>query len=216
MSKWKCGSVSGAAAGRPRRLSGDDGTSLVELMIGMMLMLIFMGMFTSAVVMMNTAMNKAQAVNLSSSQLNVAFSNLDTTVRYAAAISRPGQGLSGDWYVELRTTNTGVEVCTQLRMNVADSQLQRKTWTVGVVSAPLFVPLASGLTVDATLSDPSTKPFFLPPAGNAVVQQLTFNLQSPAGNASAQTTSVSTFTFTALNSTVPVPTSPICQQQGRP
>jgi type II secretory pathway pseudopilin PulG len=203
-----------------QRMSRDDGTSLIELMVGMMLMAIFMGMFTGAVVMMNNAMNKSQAVNLTASQLNVAFLNLDNTVRYAAFISTPGVGTSGDWYVELRVTDTGAEVCTQLRVDIASQQLQRRTWTVvnAVASTPgAWAPISSGISNGGAVSGASTQPFYLLPAlANTVFQQLTINLISPSGSGSSLTNSTSSFTFTALNSIIPAPTAPICQQQGRP
>lgn len=207
---------SGAARLR-QRMSRDEGTSLVELMVGMTLMVVFMGMFTGAVVMMNQAMNKSQAVNLSATQLNVAFLSLDKTVRYAAAIGKPGQGTSGsgDWYVELRVTNTGAEVCNQLRVDIVSQQLQSRTWTVvnALASTPsVWVPISSGVSNGAAVSGAATQPFYLVPVlANAVFQQLTVNLISPAGSGSSVTNSVSSFTFTALNSTVPAPTAPICQ-----
>jgi hypothetical protein len=203
-----------------QRMRQDDGTSLIELMVGMTLMLVFMGLFTGAVVMMNAAMNKAQAVNLSASQLNVAFLDLDNTVRYAAFISTPGVGTSGDWYVELRVTNTGAEVCTQLRVDVVSQQLQRRNWTVvnAVASTPgPWVPISSGISNGSAASGATTQPFYLMPAlANRVFQQLRINLISPSGSGSSLTNSTSSFTFTALNSTVPAPTASICQQQGRP
>ena len=202
-----------------RRLAQDEGTTLVELMVGMMLMVTFMGMFTTAIVLMSNSMNKAQAINLSSSQLNIAFSNLDKTVRYAAAITSPGIGTpSGDWYVEIRTTNTGSEVCTQLRVDIASQQLQDRTWTVvnTVASAPsAWIPIASGMSNGAAAAGSPLQPFVLiPPSTNVVFQQLTVNLVSPAGNGAGQTTSMSTFSFTALNSTATSAAS-ACQQQGR-
>ncbi len=214
-------------AGRLRqRMRRDDGTSLVELMVGMTLMIVFMAMFTGAVVMMNQALNKTQAVNLVSSQLNVAFSNLDTTIRYASYISKPGQGTSGDWYVELQVTNTGTEVCSQLRVDIASQQLQSRTWTVSASPSNLtaWVPISSGISNGTAVSGAATQPFSLVPAppdpgavlGNTLFQQLTINLISPAGSGTSLTTSTSSFTFTALNSTIPTPTTPICQQQGRP
>ena len=115
----------------------DRGTSLIELIVGMLIMTMFMAMFTSAVILMNRAENKADAVTQTSTQLNQAFLTLDKTVRYAAAISDPGTGTpSGDWYVELRTTNTGSEVCTQYRVDVATQQLQQRTWNVSVDGDP--------------------------------------------------------------------------------
>jgi type II secretory pathway pseudopilin PulG len=206
---------------RPR---DDDGTSLIELVVGMMVMSIFLAIFTGAIVAMNRAENKTESVSLTTSQLNQAYLTLDETVRYAAAISPPGTATSGDWYVELRTTNTGSEVCTQLRThpdpnNPATWQLQRRTWAVPLPSgsaptgwAPVTSYLANGGTGSAALA-----PFVL----NAVVaydtnaQQLTFNLATASGAGSTQTTSVSTYTFTAANSTIPAPAA-ICQDQGRP
>lgn len=203
-----------------QRLQQDDGTSLIELVVGMMLMAIFLGMFTGAIVMMNTAMNKSQAVNLSSSQLNTAFTSLDNTVRYAAFISTPGVGTSGDWYVELRVTNTGSEVCNQFRVDIASQQLQRRSWTVAnaAASAPTtWVPISSSISNGGAVAGANSQPFFMVPTqANSIYQQLTINLISPAGNGAAQTNSTSAFTFTALNSTIPAPTTPICQQQGRP
>ena len=114
-----------------RRPARDDGTSLIELLVGMMLMLIFMGMFTAAVILMNQSANKVESVSLTSNQVNTAFLKLDRMVRYAAAISTPGTAaVSKDWYVEFRTTNTGAEVCTQLRFDIASAQLQQRSWRV--------------------------------------------------------------------------------------
>jgi hypothetical protein len=171
--------------------------------------------------MMYGAMNKTQAVNLTSSQLNVAFQNLDRIVRYAAAVSTPGTGTTtGDWYVELRSTNTGTEVCTQLRVDIASQQLQRRTWTVAnaVASSPTsWSPISSGISNGTAVAGPSTQPFYLKaPLPNTLFQQLAVNLIAPAGSGSSATSSTSSYTFSALNSVVPMPTSPICQQQGRP
>ncbi len=189
-------------------------------MVGMMIMSIFMSMFTGAILLMNDAMNKSQAISLSSSQLNIAFQNLDNTVRYASAIGVPDKGSDGSWYAEFRSIYTGTEICTQLRVDIASQQLQRRTWIVvaGVAPVPTaFVPISSGITNGAAVSGPTTQPFYLVPlAANALSQQFTVNLISPAGPASSVTTSASSYTFTAMNSSLPVPTSPICNEVSRP
>jgi type II secretory pathway pseudopilin PulG len=200
-------------------LRRDDGTTLIELTVGMIIMSIFLAMFTGAVVAMNRAENKAEAVSLSSGQLNQAFLTLDKTVRYAAAISTPGTGALGDWYVEMRSTNQGSEVCTQLRID--GQQLQRRTWTVtnAVAAAPTtWAPLTSYVSNGAAPTG-ATQPFVLltpAAANNTNFQQLTFNLSTVAGGGSTQTTSLSSFTFTAIDSTMPASTAPVCQEQGRP
>lgn len=198
-----------------RGVGNDDGTSLIELVVGMMLMSIFLAMFTGAVVAMNRAENKTEAVSLTSSQLNQAFLTLDKSVRYASAISQPGTGSSGDWYVELRTTNAGSELCTQLRID--SQQLQRRTWAPGS-SPSVWLPLTSYLTNGAAPANGAPVPFVLKPVApsDTNVQQLTFNLVTVSGGGSTQTTSNSSFTFTAADSTIPAPPGPVCQDQSRP
>ncbi len=204
-----------------RGVHGDAGTSLTELLVGMGIFVIFMAMFTGAVVSITQDTNKAEAVNQSSSQLNVAFLQLDKTVRYAAAISAPGKSTtSGDWYVEMRSTYTGTEVCTQLRVDITAAALQRRTWTVinSVASTPsAWVPITSGISNGAVASGSTDQPFTLRTAtATAKFQQLAITLVSPFGNGSGATTSRSSYLFSAVNSTVPPPTTPICQQPGRP
>lgn len=203
-----------------RRLRGDDGTSLVEMLVGMTLMSIFMVLFTGAILMMNKSMNQSQAVNATASQLNTAYANLDNTVRYATFISTPGVSTgTRNWYVELRSFDAGVEQCTQLRVNVTTQQLQSRSWTVsnGVAgTAGAWRQIAAGISNGGAVAGATTQPFYLIPADTSTVsQQLVVNLIAPAGSGSAQVNSLSTFTLTAVNSTVPAPVARICQQQGR-
>ncbi len=197
----------------------DEGTSLVELMVGMVLMTIFLAMFTGAIVLMTSAMKTSQAVNSTASTLTGAYLNLDNTVRYADHIGGPRKDeRSGDWSVVLRTTTTGSEVCTQLRVQIASQQLQRRSWTVvgPVADRPsAWVPIASDISNGAAAAGSPTQPFSLPPTrDNAAFQQLTITLVSPSGSGSSRTTSSSTFTFTAVNSVLPPSTDPICRQPG--
>ena len=207
-----------ARTARLRRIRRDEGTSLIELMVGMTLIAVFLAIFTGAILMMTTAMNKSQAVNLASTQLNVAVQNVDEIVRYAAGISRPGVGRSGDWYVELRSMTRGDEVCTQLRVHVASQQLQRRTWPANDRAAvSTWLPIASGITNGNAPKGPTNQPFWLvPPPATATFQQLTINLAALAGTGPSATTSTSSVTVSALNSRLPAPTTPICQQLGRP
>ncbi|MCU1656829.1 MAG: hypothetical protein JWO57_1485 [Pseudonocardiales bacterium] len=204
------------------RMSGDDGTSLMELIIGMALMTVFMAMFTGAVVLMTSSANKVQAVTTTSQQINQAFLRLDRLVRYASAISTPAKaGASSDWYVELSTPNpSNVSTCSQLRVD--RQQLQLRTWTVSndtnaaTSTASPWQPLASSITNGAAAAGTSTTPFFLPTSPSNLHQQLqlmlTSSVTSPASGSSS-----SRVTFTALNSTAGAQNSATtCQQWGRP
>jgi type II secretory pathway pseudopilin PulG len=203
------------------RLSDDDGTSLIEVIVGMALMAIFMSIFVGVIVAMTNAQSKTQSITQTSANVGQAFLTLDKTVRYSAAISAPGTGSpSGDWYVEYRTTNSGVEVCTQLRVDVATKQLQRRTWTVANSAATGltgWTPVASEITNGGAAAGSTDQPFVRPtPAATADFQQLKITLASGAGPANGTTTTGTSFTITAVNSSLPVPTTAICQEAGRP
>lgn len=210
-----CRSVSA----RPRL--SDSGVTLMELMVGMVIMTIFMAMFTGAVVMMFNATSKAQAIGDTASQLSIAFNRLDKSVRYASAITAPGSGDGdGNLYVEWESTFTGTPVCTQLRFNVAAGQLQQRTWTVttdaagistGYSNASAWLPLASSLK-QGNASDPAV----LTRIGGSALpyQQLRIYLIAEAIGRTGPTQSVSDVTFTAFNSS---PSSPgdVCEELGR-
>lgn len=196
---------------------GDRGTSMVELMAAMTIMAICGAVFTGAVVTLNRTSNQAQAQTNTATQNNQAYQALDRSVRYAAGISQPGLGASGSWYVELSTTTTGTETCTQLRVDAGTGQLQRRRWTA---EAPAdltgWVPIASGLTNGAAAAGSDQQPFVLRAVGaTAAHQRLGVTIVSRSGPVSQPASSTSSFDLTALNSPA-VPTSPICQQVTRP
>jgi hypothetical protein len=204
------------------RVHGDAGTTLAELIVGMALMAIFMTIFTGATLMMTNTTNKVEAVALSSGQSNQAFLTLDKMVRYAATISTPGKNTTGtnDWYVELDTTNTGSEVCTQLRVDIATKQLQDRTWTVSGTSYTTptgWLPLASGVTNGSAAVGSTDAPFTTPAAvtgAASAYQQLQITLVTTSNSANS-TTSRSSTNFTAINSAIAT-ASTVCQQAGRP
>jgi hypothetical protein len=214
-----------------RRLSGDVGTSLTELVVGMSVMTVFMAIFTGAIFSMSQTVNKVEATTVSSGQTNLAFLTLDKTVRYAAAITPASTCVSstsacvatpsGDWYVELDSTFSGAEVCTQLRVDVAAHQLQQRTWTVtatGYTTPTSWKALASNVTNGGAVAGPD-QPFSVPAAvagASSTFQQLTITLIIGSGTSTTSTTRSST-SFTALNSSAAATTNATkCQQAGRP
>ena len=133
------------------RHGAERGTSLVEVVVAMTIMVICGGIFTGAVVTLYSVTNRAQAVTNSATQTNQAYQALDKLVRYAAAVTNPGfgagVGTAKYWYVELRDTTSGSEVCTQLRLNTSNEQLQRRTWDASSqTTLTPWVQISSGIT----------------------------------------------------------------------
>ncbi len=199
----------------------DRGTTLLELTVGMALLAVFMVLFTGAMVSMFSAVRTTQTVTTTAAQVNTAFTTLDETIRPAAYISTPGtSATSGNWYVELRYTYSGSETCTQLRVDKASQQLQSRSWAVtaaGAGAAGAWKPIASRIANGAATAGTRSQPFVLAATtGSRQSQQLTVTLVPPGGPGTSSDTAGSQFSVTALNSTLPVPTGSICQQQGRP
>lgn len=208
---------------RERRPTGDAGTTLLELVVGMTIMSIFLAVFTGAIVLMTSTVNKVEAISVANSQTNNAFLALDKTVRYASAITTIGVSpTSNDWYVEFDSTNTSVDVCTQLRVDITARQLQKRTWVVPATGTPVatgWTPLASNVTNGSAAAGSADVPFSTPAAlttATTSFQRLTIALISTSATATTNT-SRSVMTFTAMNSSAAATTnSSKCQQMGRP
>lgn len=192
---------------------------MIELVVGMTLMAVFMTLFTAAIATMYRSANKAESLNRTSSQLNLVFDKLDATVRYASSISTPGQGAGGAWYVELRTTNTGSPVCTQLTVDPASQQVQRRSWPSPRAAGspvPAWVPMAGNITNGAAAAGGLAQPFILvDPSGTLPFQQLRVHLESTSGTADSATSSVADVQFTAVNSSSDSLSSGICTDVAR-
>jgi prepilin-type N-terminal cleavage/methylation domain-containing protein len=202
------------------RLRDDRGATLLELLVAMVIMVVFFAIFGSSMIMMSRAQSKTSAIVDTSDQLNRAFIWLDKNVRYSAAITTPGKGAT-DWYVELENTTSGTEVCTQIRYDVSSGQLQQRSWSVvnsAATTATSWIPIASSLTYATDSSNNTLTPFVSPSTatGSETTQQLQVYLASTSGPTTASATSQSTFTFTAINSTLPKSSASICQEAGRP
>jgi type II secretory pathway component PulJ len=196
----------------------DAGTSLLELVVGMTLMGVFLTMFSGAITLMYTSANKSQALTDTSAELNQAFNRLDSSVRYASAISQPGRSAANDWYVEFQTTNTAAVVCTQLRINHDVRELQQRTWTVVNSSASNesgWVSIAS-YVINGGAPAGLNQPFIrMNPSTTTPYEALQFQLQVKKGDSQTASTSATNLTFVALNSTASTPPTGICAEKAR-
>jgi prepilin-type N-terminal cleavage/methylation domain-containing protein len=187
--------------------NNDDGFTMLELIVVLVIMSIVMVIFTTGVTQAFSAEEKVDSAARSGNQLVIAFQRLDKEVRYAAAISTPATvnnptTSKSDPVVEWLTSFTGTSMCTEVRLNAGTSQLQQRTWTSG---ASVFTPtpwqtLAEGIT--------ATTPFVTiapntPDAGGAKFQyqRLEIAITSTTGTNQNKSAKFSDVTFTALNTT---------------
>lgn len=182
-----------------RRPRGDDGFTLMDVMVGMLLMGVFMAMFAGSVVLLFGSSNHSAAVTDTSQQLSQAFMWLDRHVRYADYVSQQGQGSDGNWYVEFREADGDPGTCYQLRVDRASDQLQQRSW-IGTGPVSAWTPLAGSVTNGAAAAGSDAQPFVfaraVAPVRNA---QLTVHLVSAQGAGTSGASSVSSMVFAALN-----------------
>jgi type II secretory pathway pseudopilin PulG len=208
------------------RSAGDDGTTLMELMVGMTVMAIFMAIFTAAIVTMFSTTNKTQAVVNSGTQLNLAFERLDTQVRYATLIDQPTTVPTTS--VAFQTDGPTSTTCTKLTISpvvpgvvlnggIVVNNFVELTWTMnlaadGTLPSPAVgsgtqTMLATGMAlVDqngaAVTPFAVTTPTLAQPQ-QEVHQKLRLRLVAVDGNFKSLSKSFSEITFSALNSATP-------------
>ncbi len=188
------------------RFGDDRGVTLIEVVTAMSIMSILMVIFTGGILEVYRFANRSEAAAAASTQLNIAFMRLDKEVRYASGISTPGT-VGVDHYVEYLITNTGTPVCVELRLDVADRQLQRRTWVQGSPPGSLtaWTPLTSGVSGD--------QPFTTRPADATFsYQRLTVTLTADAGSGSTARATEGSVTFTALNTSFESSTANVCTE----
>ncbi len=191
------------------RVVDEDGFTMLEVVITMVIMGIVMIIFSTGVAQVFGVQNKVDAADNAQSQLNIAFQKLDKQIRYASAISSPGV-LNGDPVVEYLTSFTGVDVCTQLRLH--NGQLQQRSWPHSSATTPpvptptVHAPLASNLS--------GTTPFTVIAVGidSSNYQRLEIALTATVGTGSKAVTRKSDITFTALNTYEMPPSGQICAE----
>ncbi len=202
---------------RPSRRE-DEGFSIIELLVSIMLFSVVISVFIGATNSMFSSLRKQQGVADAADGNRRAFLLLEKQVRYASAINTPGLGTDGKYYVEWQAPNSAAQqTCVQWRLDPSLSKLQWRTWVItgGSVTAPAWTTVATGVVNDVNAT---TKPFALRSTTSAGVtlnyQQLQVHLESarnkPAGKAVTDTA------FTALNTPNSAAPSPaVCQQVPR-
>lgn len=201
----------------------DEGTTLIEMMVVMIVFSIILSIITASIVSMLHQQQKetGQVNDLDASRkiINV----LDHSVRYANAITTPGTGTDGSFYVEWQTGNTGQQqTCTQWRYVPSSGRVQMRTWQPPLTGNATPTPsawIAEGLGIGLVGTTPI---FTLSSATSAAVASATKEeilVSFTATSGSPSSTTSNQLSFTAINSTsatAPTGTSAVCNQIGRP
>lgn len=201
-------------SGRRRSLGGpgdEAGFTLVEMAVAMFIMGIFMALVVTGMTHLINPTLQTEAIRDSSDQLDIAFLDMDSEVRYASEIWQPYEGetganvLDGNWDVLFASTFNGAAVatCNELRYNPQAGELLESSWTEGATAAPGFKVIASDLT---GTGDP-----FTPVNVTGTVyseQELQVTLTAVSGSGGATEETKSQVMFTALNSTTNAYVSP--------
>lgn len=202
---------------RRRLRNSDEGTSLIELLVVMIIFTMIMAIITTAIVNMvhQSQKESGQSNNLNSSRKVIEM--LDHSVRYANAITTPGTGTDGSYYVEFRTGNTGQQqTCTQWRFVPTGGKMQWRTWQpplsgLGSVTATSWSTAAIGMSKVGVAQVFSIAPSSASDTKEELVVQFTATSGAPP------TSSASQVTITAINSPFSIaPTTATCTEVGRP
>ena len=199
-----------ADTGAPRR--DDSGFSLIELLVGMAIFIVFLTIMVSALVGLSRTAVKVQLVAQSSTEVLNLFRQFDRQVPYADAINYPGAGPSGARYVEYRTPGSslasGVTTCTQWRYVASTGTIDVRTWPEG------GTPSAWSTKLTRVIDDGgSAYPFAMTPAGSAASTQQQLTLTVHTGTTVNDGTAIST-SYVARNSSTQSPSNSSTQQAG--
>jgi type II secretory pathway pseudopilin PulG len=208
---------------------GEEGYSLIEVVVAAGMMSVLMAIFTTAVLQVFRTSGQAESAAAARSQLQLAFQRIDRELRYASWIADPGTSGAGStlvYYVEFASSDN--TECLQLRLRAAnpvapandpDGQgvLQLIRWAPGSPAVKLRPDqtIASQLAVDAPpferqlagdlINDPGV------PAFTPDFHRLRVRLSARVATSTADVDT----TFTALNTSRSTPLTHVCSE-GRP
>ncbi|GIJ50895.1 hypothetical protein Val02_77810 [Virgisporangium aliadipatigenens] len=187
---------------------GDDGFTLAEVLVSMVLMAVVMSVFMTGVLQMFRTANGTINAATAQGEINRMYLRLDRSIRYAASISNTYTALSdgNNIYLQYLVTNADPDVCNQLRLNVTDGVLQYRSWVSGQV-----ISLTTGwqtLASNVVYGPTSPSPFTRSTSGD--FQRLRLLIETRVPN--TQVTAVTDVTFTAMNSSAKTLSDTVCIQ----
>ena len=196
---------------RAQQSRRDEGFSLIELIVAMLVFTIFAIMLSTTLISFTRSTLTAQQTARTGQQILVAFSTIDSQIRYAESVNYPGPGAStGDMYVEWLTraesSPTRQDLCTQWRYSSAQKTIEYRRWNAAdTTTAPDWTLEISDVIDTGT----TNYPFQLLPADDTptgtLLQQLVVTVS--AGNENANAVTGTRTSFVARNSSYTKSTS---------
>jgi prepilin-type N-terminal cleavage/methylation domain-containing protein len=116
-----------------RRLAGEAGLTLVELIVAMSLLAIVLLVFTTTLTAIQTAAAKEDQFTRTTDQARLAMQQLDRQMRSGNVLYDPAteSPTSDRWYsIRIYTQTNAAFLCSQWRIN-ADDELVTRTWQPG-------------------------------------------------------------------------------------
>jgi prepilin-type N-terminal cleavage/methylation domain-containing protein len=176
----------------------DSGTTLIEVLVSLVVMSIAMSIFTTGILVIYRTLTKVESLATVQARITTTFQRMDRDLRYASAISSPGPGTDGNYYVEYLMTINSTDRCVQLRFRPSAGELQQRTWPNSGSPGAAWV-----LLVQPVALVPTTVPFTLTaPTNTFPFQSLQVRLQATAGTGAGGATRETKVTFAALNTNV--------------
>lgn len=186
----------------------EDGFTLVELLVVMPFFFIVTTLVMTSMITGYRAESRVQQTSAASSQVITAFMSLDTDIRYASDIE-VGKDSSTpvNYYIvfdsDWNTNASGEPACTEIEYNNSSGQLQQRNWYSTLTAPTGWQVLATSLQTSV-----STDPFTLSDADVPWSVSVKLNSVANAGNTKAG--AQSSFSITALNTSLTSISSGVC------
>lgn len=136
---------------------GDEGFSLIEVIVATSVMAVIMVMVTGAVLEIYSDVNRTDGIATARDQIGNSFRRLDKELRYATWVATPGQVGTG-WYLEFATPTN----CQQLVFK--NGVLTKAAWTLPGTTPGTPTTIATdlaqtGSTAPFTVYAPGDRPY---------------------------------------------------------
>ncbi|MEU4157532.1 prepilin-type N-terminal cleavage/methylation domain-containing protein [Actinoplanes sp. NPDC026670] len=155
------------------RRRGDEGYSLVEVLVAASLMSVVMAVSVTAILQIYSSINRTEETVSVRDAIDVSFRRLDRELRYATWVS-DAKAVNGRWYLEyaLPLDKNSEYPCRQIKLE--NGVLTLASWKLPSTSPANPFVIASGVTADTTkgpveLYAPGAKPYASAAAGTAGV-----------------------------------------------